>query len=420
MKKFVLFEFAFAVIGILFFAGPFGSPPLVPSAVVTLLRYGIWGLSALLILLRLRHSLYTATRDLWVWALVGLQAVSFLWSVFPAVSQEGTREVLQMMCFGLYVASRFTLKEQLVIIAIAFNVGAVLSLVVGVAIPSVGVHANDHPGAWRGVFDYKNTLGSYMVMGAVSSLLLATDQEQPRPYAWFGFGLSILLILLSTSKTALVVAVLVLGVVQFCRNFRWRGKSAVVVIDLAMLVLSSVMILVIDNWVTLLSGLGKDPTMTGRTPMWGVMMQCIMTERPLLGFGRGAFFAGGSPYAVRAGQSVSMNFIPPHSHNGFIELALDVGVIGFVIFVISFVIAYGQAISRTYVARNSGDLWPLAFLTFLVMNNVTESYLLRSTHVYWVIYMALALSLPKRSNRVVPRSSLTPVIPPHWRLQSGD
>jgi exopolysaccharide production protein ExoQ len=393
-------EESFAWLGLVYYAAPFGSPSFVPGIVVTLLRYGIWALSVLLLMARYRHTLYTATRDLWVWGVMGLSAFSFLWSVFPAVSQTASIDVFQMGAFALYLASRFSLRQQTFLVASSLVAGAIISLIVGIALPSVGIHGADHPGSWRGAFDYKNTLGSYMALGAVSCFLVATDREKPSPSAWWGIVLCILMVVLSTSKTALVVSVLVLGFVYFCREFRWRGKVAVVILDLALLVVSSILILVFGNWVSLLSGLGKDPTLTGRTPMWGEMLN-LLWQRPLLGFGRSAFFSGGSVYAHQAGAATALSFVPPHAHNGFLELALDIGVLGFALFTISYLVGYFRAVQRTSAGRNAGDFWPLAFLTFVALNNITESYLMRMTHLYWVLFMATVLSLPKLQNQVV-------------------
>ena len=300
-----------------------------------------------------------------------------------------------MTSFALYFAMRFSLKDQVKLVAWAFAIGALLSIVFALAIPDIGIHRLDHPGAWKGIYDYKNTFGSMMVLSSLAFFLLPIDKPIHRLYQWAGFGLSLILMLLSTSKTSLVLSILLVLILSFYRNFRWRGKVSVIFLDIGILILGCVSLIVFGEWVTILSGLGKDPTLTGRTPMWGVALTQLQ-ERPWLGFGRNAFWAGGSKYALAAGQAVSQNFIPPHAHNGFIDLALDVGLLGFSLFLISFAIAYFWALKQAYAARNSEDIWPLAVLMFLAMNNITESYLLRLANIYWVLYITIALSVNKR------------------------
>ena len=410
MIKFGHIEFLFAVLGILFFTAPFPYE-LVPGGVETLYRYFVWGASSFLVLVYHRRALFVAKQAPFLWAVVALQVLSFIWSLFPDISSTTAREVWQTSTFGLYLATRYSLKQQVRLIAIAFGIGGLLSLLLVLAVPSVGIHGADHPGAWKGVYDYKNSLGSYMVVGLAASLLSALDQESPTPKAWWAVALCFVLILLSTSKTALVAMFLSLGTVFVTRKFRWRGRLAVIIIDLGLLVASLGAALLVSNWVRLLAGLGKDPTLTGRIPMWGVMIHFIQ-ERPFLGYGRAAFFSGASPYPKVVGSAISRVFIPPHAHNGFIELALEIGLIGLGLFLLSLGLAYFRAITRAFTARNCGDLWPLVFLTFLIFNNTTETLLLRFSHIYWVLFMSLAMSLalPRRQLKPATKSPET-VIP---------
>jgi exopolysaccharide production protein ExoQ len=120
-----------------------------------------------------------------------------------------------------------------------------------------------------------------------------------------------------------------------------------------------------------------------------------LMDRPLLGFGRGAFWAPNSQYAREAGLAVANGFIPPHGHNGFIDLGLDVGLIGVCLLLITFSVSYFRALKMGYAATESENLWFLAFLLFLFMNNMTESFLLYKSNIYWTFYVFTALSLAK-------------------------
>lgn len=209
-----------------------------------------------------------------------------------------------------------------------------------------------------------------------------------------GFILSGCLVLLSTSKTALILSISILLMLYLYPKFRWRGKITILLLDIATLFLGSAAALLLSNWETILTGIGRDPTLTGRTPMWEVALTRL-DERIWLGFGRGAFWAPGSKYALEAGQAVSANFIPPHGHNGFIDLSLDIGLVGFIFFALSLLVAYFRALKQAYASKALDEIWPLAFLTFLIINNITESLLLYQTNIYWVLYSVLALSLGK-------------------------
>jgi exopolysaccharide production protein ExoQ len=383
-------EQCFAVLGLLFFSGAFGQAL---PALISPIRYLVWAGSIALIVLRWRSSLHTASRDIILWILSIIILLSFLWSHLPAFTIRDNREVLQMAAFGLYFATRYTVKEQVNLVAWTLGIGAIGSIIFALAVPSLGIHQLDHPGAWKGLYGYKNNLGSMMVLSAFTFFLLPVRYSQ-RFYKWAGFSLSIALMLLSTSKTSLVVSILIIAILLFYRNFRWEGKVTVFFLDIFILFVSGLVVFVLTNWVELLTTLGKDPTLTGRTPMWEVAFMRLM-DKPLLGFGRGAFWAPGSHYAREAGRAVSNGFLPPHIHNGFIDLALDVGLIGFGLFIISFVIAYSRSLKQAYATDKTENVWYLGFLMFLFMNNMTESYLVFKSNIYWVLYMTTALSAMK-------------------------
>jgi exopolysaccharide production protein ExoQ len=396
-------EKAFVILGLSFFTGGIGvggegtsTSGLLPTFALTAIRYFIWVTSGLLLCVRWRNTLIAASRDLFIWVLTAIVLASFLWSDYSAQTLFDSREIWQMTLFGLYMASRFSLKEQVKLVAWTLAIGAGLSLLFGIALPGIGKHGADHPGAWKGIYDYKNTLGSLMIIASLSFLLLPIEQWGDRWLKWGGLILAVALIFLSTSRTSLVISLLLLGMIGFYRKFRWQGRRTIVLLNLAGLALGCGVTFLVSNWVELIVGLGRDPTLSGRTPMWTMTFQ-LWQERPWLGFGRGAFWADGSKYAFKVGQAIANNFIPPHGHNGFVDLALDVGIIGLALFLLSFTIAYIRALYRAYESYHLADLFPLAYLTFLAMNNMTESYLIRITNLYWVLFIAVILSVKQGS-----------------------
>lgn len=389
------------ILGVTFFSGGLSvggeeggiMPTLLPKDLQTVCRYVIWGLSIGVILVNWRLALQRLARNWPMLMLLAMLMISGLWSIAPEITNPRMLELWQMSCFGLFVATRFTIIQQLKLLSFCFCSGAFLSLVVAVVFPNAGRHILNHVGAYKGIYDYKNTLGSIMIMGMVTCSLLEVRSVGGQIYRWGGFGLCFLLMLLSTSKTSLILTFGILALIQFYQNFRWRGRQTVIFFDVMVLVGACASMLVLENWVGLVTGLGKDPTMSGRTKIWGAMLESV-AQTPWLGFGRSTFWAEGSALARQAGDSISYRYLPPHGHNGYLDLMMDVGVIGLGLFLVSFVIAYRRSLFLAYGSKRLEDYWPVAFLTFLAMNNMTESFLMRIYNIYWPLYMAIALSLP--------------------------
>jgi exopolysaccharide production protein ExoQ len=405
-----IFENLFTLIGLLFFSGAFSQ--IIQGAPTTLLRYFVWGIASILLCLRWKNSIKTALKDKYLLFLTILILVSFLWSDISIDTFKDSREVMQMTSFGLYFASHFNMKQQIKLIALSFLIGAVMSLIVIFGVPTIGLHFMDHPGAWKGVYGYKNILGSMMIISALAFWFLPEYIQKSqtilpnfvyKSYKWIGLALSVFLMFRSTSKTSLVVSIILLVILFFYSKYRWQGKITVVYLDIGILILGAMTTILIGNWSEIITGIGRDPTLTGRTPMWGVALYRLM-ERPLLGFGRGAFWAPGSKYAKEVGLALTNGFTPPHGHNGFIDMALDVGLIGFTLFVISFLIAYFRALKLAYASQEPENLWYLGFLIFLVMNNLTESFFLYKTNIFWTLYLSVAWTLAKEKKTLVSHS----------------
>lgn len=402
LSKFLrLAEKGFIILGLSFFSGVFGVHALgalLPKFVVTLVRFSVWGMSTILVCLLWKSTIITASRDKLLCLLTVLALVSFVWSESPDFTLFNARDVLMMTSFGLYFATRFSLKEQVQLVACTLFIGSLLSTILAIGLPSIGVHQADgiesHPGAWKGVYGHKNELGSMMVLNSLT--FLALPKENSNFYKWCGLSFSLVLMLLSTSRTSLVLSILLILLMVFYKNYRWQGKISVIFIDIGILLLGCVALLIFTYWVELLTGLGRDPTLTGRTPLWGTVLARLM-ERPLLGYGYAAFWAPKSKYAIEAGYAIGSGWVPPHAHNGLIDLLLDVGFIGLSFFLMSYFTTFAQALKRAYATINPEDLWPLAYLSFLAMNNVTESYLMHLANVYWVLFITVVFTINQKS-----------------------
>jgi exopolysaccharide production protein ExoQ len=387
------YEFLLGVMALISILNPFVFP-ILPHALNSILQPLIWALTSFLVLLRIRHTLYVMSRSWLLWFLLILETVSCMWSSDFDYSLLASRDFLRMLTTALFIGSRFALREQFYMALCALGFGAFMSVIAVVGFPVVGVHGSEFPGAWRGVFGHKNALGSYASMLMIMSFLLAIDPEKKKPIAWWGVIFSAIMVLKTTSKTSLVISVVALGVVYFCCNFRWRGKKAIVILDLAIMTSVITLGLIISMWVPLVQGLGKDATISGRTPIWASIWSQV-SAHPFFGFGRAGFFAPGSPYSQQTYADIG--FWIPHAHNGYLELFLDIGLFGFAVFLAVFFLAYSNSIHRVLTAQYAGDFFPLALLVVLTINNLTESFLFYQTSVYQVLLVSTiqAMSRPR-------------------------
>ncbi|MBT9317468.1 O-antigen ligase family protein [Leptothoe spongobia] len=418
------------VLGIIFYAGTISNKSIAEATGISidlldilnsLIRYGLWFSTTLLICARWKVAWAIAKRNKWAWVVAGLSIMSTVWSANPGHTSLVVKEMIRMTTFGLYVASRFKLKEQLHIIASTLGTIALLSALVAIAIPSAGVDQKVFVGAWTGIFTHKNTLGKMMSLTVTTFAVLVAAQKVHvnhiyRILTWGGLYLSYAVVILSTSQTSLSISSLSILLLYSYRLYQNQGNKRRLYLELTSLVCGVAVFIISTSWEIILTSMGRDLTLTGRTEIWGSAISQLFDKSLWLGFGRGTFWAPNSIFARIAGASVGHKYIPPNAHNGYLDLALEIGLIGLVFFLVSFLVAYRHAITRSFVSSTPKDLWPLAFLSWLAAYNLTESSLLVDPNLTWPLYMTVALcAMPSgraiylrthRPNRITPRKMI--------------
>ena len=356
-----------------------GNPAELAVTIVVYLLAGI-------LILRSWRSFVRGLRDCkWVLALIGLALTSTLWSADPMFTFRKAVITAGTTAIGIYFGTRFRRDEQVDILSFTLTALAAICVLMVVLFPQYGIDHSYSSSAWRGVFPSKNTLGKAMVLGALAVCISSGKRQKEMLVhsVWVaGFGA---LIVLSRSATAAVVGAVLLVIVLIGRVLRFRVTVLIPVAVAALFVVAGLVTVFADQRDVLLAALGRDPTLTGRIEIWRAVLVEI-GKRPWLGYGFGSFWHGlaGPSMAVVA----AVHWITPHSHNGFLDLCLDVGVIGLLTFGIGYVLRFRTAILEYRASRNRAAMWPLAFLIFLLLYNLTETSLLYPPELYWMLYAA--------------------------------
>lgn len=368
---------------------------------------GVYGITALLAIMRWRQIVYVITRDKLLLVLVGIALVSIVWSVVPELTLRRGVALGGTTLFAAYLAARFSMSELLRLLAWALGIAALFSLLFALALPSYGIYIDPRGEAWGGIYSHKNTLGRTMALGAIVFLFLALSDRKHRWITLGGFGLSVAILLLSESVTSLVTFLILLALWPLYMTLRWRYVSKVPFY--AMVALGGVLVvawLLAGNLETVVLGaLGRDPTLTGRTELWSAVLERIQ-ERPLLGYGYGAFWLGWTGESAHVllrmlGQGIGANY--GAADNGFLDLWLQLGLVGVLAFAIGFVRAFFRAVTWVRQTTTTEGLWPLVLLTYILFYNSSESAILAYNNVLWILYVAALLAIAVPLDRAIKR-----------------
>jgi O-antigen ligase len=350
----------------------------------------IYAGSLFLVAVRWRRSLAVAFRSWATVALVGLAAASVVWSAAPDLTLRRSFALVGTTAFGVFLAERYDARQLLKLLAVTLGIAAVMSLAFSVALPSYGLDKGDHAGAWRGIYAQKNGLGQTMVLATlVCFLLRPLVAGAARAAVTALMALTVLLVLLSTSKTALTALAALLALSALYRALRWHFTVALPIVISVVLVGSGIALWLVSNSEEILVAMGKDPTLTGRTPMWEAISASI-AARPWLGYGYSAFWMGRSGPSAPVIEAIE--WVTPHAHNGYLDVALQLGLVGLALFIVALAAAVPRAVAGLRATPTAEGLWPMVFLSYMVLYNFTETTLLQQNNVYWALFVATLCS----------------------------
>jgi O-antigen ligase len=83
----------------------------------------------------------------------------------------------------------------------------------------------------------------------------------------------------------------------------------------------------------------------------------------------------------------------PHSHNGYIDLTLNLGLLGLCLYLAGCLVAMRRAVGFLRADGERESMWPLAYMSFTLLNQLSESSIFASNTILWVLYVAAACSV---------------------------
>jgi O-antigen ligase len=317
--------------------------------------------------------------------------LSFTWSETPSYSLRGAIVQVGLTIFSAYIAQRYSWHEICKFIRLSLGILAVLNLLYSVAVPSVGVGFK----GWRGILGHENSTSSLMGLNGGLWLFEAYANPQNRRLAIGMFLISILIVQKANSAGGKVQLTVLIGSVLWLSFLkRLNFKLALTGVIILMIFVISGTILFVENTETIVVDiLGKDMTFNGRIPLWTNLMGAV-AKSPFLGYGYHGFWQEwrgddnpAGPYATN-----DYGWTAPHAHNGFLEIVLYTGIVGLILFAISFFKTIVFGVLYLIRSDNQEAVLPLAMITILVVSNISLSQLM-DIHPMWMFYVMITVCL---------------------------
>ncbi|WP_312796632.1 O-antigen ligase [Tianweitania sp.] len=280
------------------------------------------------------------------------------------------------------------------------SLGVVAYCYVGLVIyPDIAVTPVDNfepqnAGSWRGLYAHKNIAGPVMACLSFAGIYLFRRGWQAAGAILFVAAFFFLF--KTDSKTTTGLAPVAILCVAGPTLFGLRGLTPAIlvgsVVAAALLTLGMVFI---EPVKVLMQHLFPDLTYTGRTTIWEFAGQMI-AARPWSGYGLESFWTTRivSDQLQPFDRAWDLSSIV-HGHNGYIDVALSIGVPGMLIAIIAFVLAPARDFVRTPLKRENvllADLFMMIVL-FTCLNAFLESFFFRRADPVWLLFVFGVLGL---------------------------
>jgi O-antigen ligase len=318
-----------------------------------------------------RETYFVLRRNWSLVVLVLLALLSSLWADMPDLVFRKAIGVFGTTLLGIALAVRFSFPDQLRILSWLFRIIALLSLACILLVPSYGISKE---GEWQGIFEYKNALGSMMALSILVEWQRPAGGRISKILKLVALLLSAVLLRFSDSITptlAIVVALLLIEIYKFA-TLRLRVPLYAFFLAIAIVVTAGTMVLA-ANSDSVAGAVGRSSNLTGRTEIWSAVVS-VIPERPILGYGYSGFWLGASPESIAINQ-VMRGWVM-YSHNGYLEMQLNLGVVGLLLTFAFLGIAMKRALFFSEQRQDGTRIWPLAFLFYFILHNLGECTIL--------------------------------------------
>ncbi len=276
--------------------------------------------------------------------------------------------------YAFYLRKRYSSIEIISLFNKAIIITVILSYFFIFLVPEIGIFQDyRYGGTWRGVFNHRNSLGRIMSIG-FNSLVLEYLATKEKKIIMFSL-LCLLLVIGSKSTTSLII--LILGIILIFKEKIKPIKNQVkyfytyLVISVLLFSTTNIFSYLIKNFTN------RDVTLTGRTYLWDYGIN-LFKENIVKGYGYLGLWYENSIYWIRMVKKVG--FVAAHIHNGLLEILLQLGLIGFILYF--FAVSFG-------IRKNNRNIknYNMIFILFLLTLtfNLSESMTFGYNSIFWLI-----------------------------------
>ena len=351
-------------------------------------------IAGLLILSRRRINWVSLfTKNPWIWLYFVFGAISFLWADYPFVAFKRWIKALGNVTMVLVV-----LTEERPYLAIGVILRRLAFLLLPLSVlfikyyPQLGRAYHMGRPMYTGVGFQKNALGAICLLSSIYfswNLLLGRKGENASGHRLhYSIYLIILpmiawLLHMANSATSLACTIAAIGIFAVgCQPAMVNNPRRILHLGIVCVALFGVMEYAFGIKDFIIVMLGRNPDFTGRQEIWNNYLSLV--RNPIFGYGYESFY-----------MSVQLQDMAEHipsSHNGYLEMYLNLGIVG-VMFVFGWILSGLIKFQRQLKIDYRAAILSLGFITVVTLYNWTESSF-AGVSIMWSLLLFAVMSIP--------------------------
>jgi len=334
--------------------------------------------------------------NIWIIILYLFMGISIFWSGFPEVSFKRYIRAICVLIMALVILTDGNPLEALSkLLKRCFYIHISLSFLFIMYFRNIGVGYDDFGKEyWNGVAAGKNGLGQLaMISGIYFVWDILRNWSNKKIIINFIFLLASLWLLIgANSVTSIVVffsGIIILLILHPAKIKTERTDKSIklCVYFIIISILSYQFLLPI-----IIEAFGRDPTLTGRTTLWGDVLRIVYRRSPILGVGYGGFWIGNLGNDLW--NWAAYVWKPQQSHNGYIDVYVELG-LGGIFLIVCLIFSIIKNIKKTFEINYEYGRFRMILLTMILLHNITESSLIKGYHSFWFLFLVIAMNVSK-------------------------
>lgn len=348
----------------------------------------------------------SSARRFWLTLLGGVSILSLVFQKGPPLRLNGWLAVFGIGFLALMLASPFWASQSFLsfrrVVAVGIMVVTALAVarrlgiddimflvVAGISVYLlIGVYAELRLGnfkPWSGGYRFSGTLhpnqqGIRCGLLAIASFAYGLRFPQNKKWCWAITVVAFVFLILTGSRTSLATALLGLGVLVFLhypfaeameRALQFATVSAVF-LAIGAVVAGEKLDEKFASAVSLgrESSASKSNSLNGRIPLWKECSE-YLTEQPLLGYGYKSFWTPRRIVRI----STHQGWWIMQAHNGYLEMALSIGILGAGCFLAILLLGIKHALQLYREHQGVGAAFATAALCWIASNTMLEAWI---------------------------------------------